>query len=788
MGTPMAIAASRTPTGVQAAATDTATATATDPLAGVAATDTTSPSPVPSVSATDTTASVPSDTASASPSVTASGSASGSSTASASASVTASASSTTSTPASIAPATQTLVATAGQAIAGTTAFTSSSGMTDPITYTVYPRLPAGLTMSPTTGVISGTATTAQSAAVYTVTGTEAAGPSPAPSSTKTPVSPASAQATITITVRPDLTPAKQVLDLQTGIDMAATPAFVPTGFPDPVAYTVLPTLPDPLVIDPATGIVTGVPSRALSRTTYVVTGTSTGADGTFTATADIDITITCGAPGSTPPDCTPPPLSLGGTDPSALMAAADVTVAGAPDPIHGPYSLQTDTCARCHRTHTAAVAPALQRAGANQSELCISCHNGTGAPSGSIATEYPNNPDSGTRTPNVADEYVAAGNAQGFSHNIAPSAGNAHTLYQSDDGEEPVPTEEFLSTSLTDPDRHAECTDCHNPHNSAASPQSYPPRPGGVETGWTASGRIQGASGVAVTNGAAGQTPTFTYLNGLLSGNQMTREYQLCFKCHSGYTKLGSRTDLAVQFNPANPSYHPVEAAGTNQTLAMGRSLAGNSYSKVWTFATETATGSGIWKSDQTVRCVHCHAYQTIATTAADGSPLIVPSDPHAAPSTSPFRKSILLKDYDQSSGDITYQEPNYALCFACHSNDPFPGVGNKDDPSAKHGKQPSTATNFKRHNLHTGSGMGCPQCHYDSHSTTTGTGDVGTIHGVKLAPEPDIIPDPGTAGISITRASTGTDYRYTVTCTLSCHGESHDGTGGFTYTYTDPN
>ena len=796
MGTPMALAASRTPTGVQAAATDTATATA-DPLAGVAATDTTSPSPFPSVSATDTTTAIPTDTASAVPSVTASGSSSStaSSSASSTASSTASPSATTSTPAAISPDTQTLIATAGQPIAGTTSFTASSGMTDPVTYIVSPKLPVGLTMSSTTGVIDGTPTTAQKATDYTVTGTESAGSSQGSGSAK----PATAQATITITVRPDLIPNKQSLDLKTDTDMPASEPLVETGFPDPVTYTVLPALPDPLVMDPATGVITGIPTTAQSATTYVVTGT----DGTFTATADITITITCGPPGSAPPACTPPPLALGGTDPSALLAVPSLlSYADSPDPIHGPYSMQTDTCARCHRTHTAAAAPALQRAGANQSELCISCHNGTGAPSGAPAMEYPNNPDSGTRVPNVADEYVAAGNAAGFSHNIAPSAGNAHTLYQSDDGEEPVPTEEFLSASLTAPDRHAECTDCHNPHNSSGGPQSYAPRLNGVETGWTASGRIQGASGVAVTNGSAGQTPTFTYLNGLPltpdglpltpdqrpGGTQMTREYQLCFKCHSGYTNLGSRTDLAVQFNPNNPSFHPVEAAGTNQTVAMGLSLAGNSYSKVWNFATETPTGSGKWVPDQTVRCVHCHAYQAINTTDVNGKPVTVPSDPHAAPASAPLRKNILLNNYDPSLDNNTFVENDFALCFSCHANDPFPGRGNKDDPAAVHGQRFSTATNFKRHSLHSGSGVGCPQCHYDSHSTTTGATDVGQIHGVKLAPSPDIVPDPGTKGITITRALSGSVYQYTVTCTLTCHTVPHDGTGTFRYTYTDPN
>ena len=71
---------------------------------------------------------------------------------------------------SMSPATQTVTATAGAAITATTAFTTN-GLSGTTSYAVSPALPTGLTMSTTTGVITGTTTTVQVATTYTVTAT-----------------------------------------------------------------------------------------------------------------------------------------------------------------------------------------------------------------------------------------------------------------------------------------------------------------------------------------------------------------------------------------------------------------------------------------------------------------------------------------------------------------------------------------------------------------------------------------------------------------------------------------
>ncbi|WP_295021449.1 cytochrome c3 family protein [Sulfurimonas sp.] len=123
--------------------------------------------------------------------------------------------------------------------------------------------------------------------------------------------------------------------------------------------------------------------------------------------------------------------------------------------------------------------------------------------------------------------------------------------------------------------KHAECTDCHNPHQAKAGSHIDPPD--GVNTMYPSaptnliskSGPLRGAIGVEPTWPATGWTqPTsFTTLE------SATYEYQVCLKCHSQWalgssatpvssqtiTKTGEpATDQAWEFNPKNKSAHPI--------------------------------------------------------------------------------------------------------------------------------------------------------------------------------------------------------------------------------------
>jgi len=541
-----------------------------------------------------------------------------------------------------------------------------------------------------------------------------------------------------------------------GYTVAITLAANPTGGNS--GYAVVPVAPD---TEKANGGNTG------PLLSYTATMTAPAAAGTYsytvytnqgsqatgqTGSAGYTITVATGAttsPATTPASPTPTSPSptsttAGATAPPVIGSpATTAAVAGASD-IHGPYAIDAPQCGICHRGHTAKAPNLLAKA--SQSELCLTCHDGLGA-NANVKAQYDlvrpvNNP--------AAREY--------YSHDaLAPSN---HTRSELD---------EFGGVS----NRHSECADCHNSHQATVTASRDSAQ---NSDGWDASPRLAGVSGVSVVNGAAGSSPIYKLLSGVdtnvVPANLVTREYQLCFKCHSGYTTLTSNTGLSpsqyaldkgVELNPANPSFHPVEAAGTNDTTKMAASLAGTSPYKLWNFT----IGS-------TIRCLNCHA----SGTTPDTTPTPLPQPGSAlAPHTSSNR-GILLKNYQDrvlKSTNAAYSAGDFALCFMCHAEAPFAG-------------ETSTATNFKLHGLHltklTGKGNGatdidtpgdgqgnaiCAECHFRLHSTTNKVG-AQQIPGTRLVNfAPNVKPN-GTT-LSWVQGTTGSG-----SCTLTCHGESHSG------------
>lgn len=409
---------------------------------------------------------------------------------------------------------------------------------------------------------------------------------------------------------------------------------------------------------------------------------------------------------------------------SAPIAGAAATVS---DPIHGPYSMTSDACASCHRGHTGSAVNLLPHRG-SQSGLCLSCHDGTGGPNvGAVFT------DPAIPANNPADRSY-------YGHDVL--AASSHTSSISN---------EFGGVL----NRHSECGDCHNPHRAGG------PAATASAAGWTSSGSLAGISGVSVVNGAAGTAPAYTFLDGVTT--PITLEYQLCFKCHSGFTVLPSNVgftpsryelDKGIEFNPANPSYHPIEAAGKNQTAAMAASLAGPSPYKRWTFTTTS-----------TIRCVNCHAND-----GSSGPDLAAHRSPNRGILTANYRDRVL-----KASGE-PYAAADFALCYLCHTEAPFAANG-----------ESSTATNFRFHNKHVfdiggdgttstdidtpGAGRGraiCAECHYRIHSAIYSVGGQ-TITGGRLVNfAPNVTANNGVLSWVQGATSGGT-------CTLICHGQAHD-------------
>ena len=407
-------------------------------------------------------------------------------------------------------------------------------------------------------------------------------------------------------------------------------------------------------------------------------------------------------------------------------------------------SLAADSCAFCHRAHVSQ-GPALLSEAAPQSTLCFTCHDGVGS-SLNIKAQY-------------EDPSVPANDDATRSYYRHDALELSDHVLASDN--------EFEGVS----NRHSSCADCHNPHNATPTESTQ------TADGWTVSGREESVSGVQVANGAAGTAPTYTFLDGTVSSKPQY-EYEMCFKCHSGFTVLPDTSgqppsrqalDKGIELNPANVSYHPVEAAGKNATTAMSNSLAGTSPYKQWNYTTSS-----------TIRCVNCHGDP--AKFEADAPPSGGAPEPTVAlaPHTSQYR-GILLQNYRDrtlKARPETYQAEDFALCFMCHAEAPMTNEG-------------SSATRFPFHKMHVfnldnlgaggtdidtpGAGQGnavCAECHFRIHSTALRTGTQGEYSRlVNFAPN---VTAPTGGTISFTpRPSTGSGSG---SCTLTCHGVTHQG------------
>jgi predicted CXXCH cytochrome family protein len=403
------------------------------------------------------------------------------------------------------------------------------------------------------------------------------------------------------------------------------------------------------------------------------------------------------------------------------LAALSAPVSADPSTPHLAGGVVTDTCAACHRSHSGQNDNLVESV--PQSTLCFSCHDGTGSMY-DVESEY-------------ADPSVPANDeATSSFYSHASASPSSHTSARAD---------EFAGVL----NRHAECADCHNPHSLTSDDAAS------TASGWLASGSLLGTAGVAATSPLTWKDP-------------VSYEYELCLKCHSGYTQLltygaesEKKKDKAVEIDPTNASYHPVRAPGTNSTTEMENSLAGGT---LWQFTTAS-----------TVRCVNCHANSGLLA----GSPAWYGNlAPHASQN-----RGLLLANYrdrDLKPTGEGYDAVEFDLCFLCHSPAPF-ATGDEESP-------PRIDTNFQLHGFHMigiagdagasldidtpGAGEGnaiCAECHFDLHSTSLApyAGNQDYSRGVNFAPNVEPLApnaEPQWSGPT------------TRTCALVCHGESHDG------------
>jgi len=339
-------------------------------------------------------------------------------------------------------------------------------------------------------------------------------------------------------------------------------------------------------------------------------------------------------------------------------------------------------CTACHDAHTVAGAPRLLREGtdddntpkqggnAASEETCYQCHG-----SSSVLQ--------GTGLGDIESEFLK-------------SASMPIGVNRSDDPSQEV--HQVVDADLTEPaaqlgngdgsERHVECTDCHHPHrmirNTLFNADPATPDAGGTHD--HASGAVHNNLASGVLKGIWGVEPVFTSdafdpLNNVptfevkkgnpdvgadtaVANTYLTREYQVCLKCHSGYANGQGKTDQALEFQA--PSTHQGEASADHRSWhpvigPTGRDSAtrGGADPSLW-LAPWNASGA---LGSQTMYCSDCHASDDPTS----------PAGPHGSNEGSSFgagRGGLLTGPWTTDTGSSSGGSQDF--CFACHDYDQY--------------------------------------------------------------------------------------------------------------------
>ena len=339
-------------------------------------------------------------------------------------------------------------------------------------------------------------------------------------------------------------------------------------------------------------------------------------------------------------------------------------------------------CAHCHEQHDS-VEGATDTANiylgfGHEENLCFGCHGNGGA---------------GVAPKNIETDVVKA-SGHGF---IEDNLSVLHKVQES-------------QGDIATGGKHVECTDCHNPHKAGAT--VHTPAADTVATNLTAASPLYGAKGVVPTFSGSNWTTPSSYS----SLQPATKEYQICFKCHSGAlgqdpaiwsetSGLGSEawTDVGLEFSPGNRSGHPIVTGLNNYP---------NSFVINDTFDyTTDIKGLGFYqllppwrdnRGEQTMYCSDCHASDSTAA-GPHGSTYkwMLAGDNKAWPYQTAANNGTSSSNYytleemqgpnnnQQDWVPTTYGSPDGCFCWNCHPYIVRPSTGrwssNNVHPNGNH-------------------------------------------------------------------------------------------------------
>ena len=318
------------------------------------------------------------------------------------------------------------------------------------------------------------------------------------------------------------------------------------------------------------------------------------------------------------------------------------------------------SCMGCHTPHGANTAGGqryLLRG--HEEDTCYACHDGS-----VLSTSG--------RSIDIKSSFQKA-----FNHPVAQDSTGVHL------------NPELNGAQYSSANSHSECQDCHNPHEAQQTTAA--------EIGNNlAPGALRGVSGVEPDyTGVPKNTPisnpsSFTYVA------RITKEYQLCLKCHSnalGANPPSGTTDRTRDFNPLNDSYHPVM-----------QNKATNIYCSEVTMLAPWRTAGGNHK----MKCSDCHRDNSAAGNA--------PRGPHGSGISRILwdNPNPVLSD----GGGVAAGRYVNPICLKCHDPKVYSlivaegGVvtGSRFTPFSS--KSPFAPGNQHVSNSHHRFEMGCTACH----------------------------------------------------------------------------
>lgn len=319
---------------------------------------------------------------------------------------------------------------------------------------------------------------------------------------------------------------------------------------------------------------------------------------------------------------------------------------------------------------------------------CLNCHTPHGAGSEARILNFARDEDNCARchNGNVAQHDIISQINKPYAHPVVSS----HGIHD--------PTENPLTMT-----RHVECQDCHNPHTARSGTAPAPAVPG----------PLFGINGVDT--------------NGNLV-NQISFGYQVCYKCHADnnsgspyISRLLPQTNVRLEFDPSNPSYHPIEAVGKNPDMPSLRPG---------------------WSPSSRVHCWDCHVSDEAPSYGGNG-----PAGPHGSIHQPLLGARYSLVDNVRETAGL------YALCYKCHSRDSILN----DESFGEH----------ERHLDHVDTG--CSTCH-DPHGVSSTQGSSSNHTHLINFNTAIVSPNPNNGRLEFVDLG-----RFRGQCTLMCHGEVHN-------------